>query len=990
MEKKYWQSLEEYKKFKIANPDSKEAVPEFSVEGLDESELKGKSSRRDFLKMLGFSVSAVTLVSSCQMPVRKAIPLLTQPEELVPGVANYYASTFFDGHDYVSVLVKTREGRPIKIEGNDLSPISKRGTNARAQASVLNLYDDARLKQPLKGGEKSDWKTIDSEITNKLTALSTNNQKVVLLTSTIISPSTKKLFEKFKEKFPNVEVITYDPVSFRAMRDANKINFDKPAIPSYSFDKANVIVGFNADYLGNWLLPVTFSKQYATNRRLLNKNKKMSRLYQFESDYSLTGSNADYRYGIQPSEESAVLMNLYNEIAKATGNTTYPAPKVSVKVKKAAKDLLQNKGKSLVVSGTNDLNIQLTVNAINQMLENYGSTIDLNKPVCLYKGDEKAFTEFVKEMNAGKVAGIIINNANPAYDYAKASDFINGTKKVKFKVSFADVMDETAQLCDYVCPDNNYLESWNDSMPVRGSFSFTQPTINPIFDTRQFQDSLMKWASIDGTYETFMEEVWKTDFFPLQTKHTNFTDFWNKCKHDGVVELPIECKKPAGTFTPKELKATKPSSGLELVLYEKMSLGTGKYANNPWLQEMPDPLTTATWDNYVGVSYAYAKENGLENEDVVKVNDKFELPVLIRPGLPKNTVAIAVGYGRTHAGKAGNGVGQNAYPLMNLKDGYFNFAGASIKLEKVSGKKYELALTQMHHTMEGRPIVREATLPEYLKNPAAGNEEEKLDKEKNVTLYQKLKFDGIQWGMSIDLNTCTGCSNCVISCQAENNVAIVGKEQVRKRRIMHWMRIDRYFSEDFDNPEIFHMPVMCQHCDNAPCENVCPVAATNHSSEGLNQMAYNRCIGTRYCINNCPYKVRRFNWYEYVNNNKFDYNMNSELGKLVLNPDVTVRQRGVVEKCSLCVQRIQEKKLKAKMENRDLYDGEIQVACQQSCPTDAIQFGNLLDENSKVAKLVQEERMYHLLEELHTLPSTSYLTKIKNKDEVSHSEHSNA
>jgi molybdopterin-containing oxidoreductase family iron-sulfur binding subunit len=986
MEKKYWQSIEEYKKFKREQAGNEEPVPEFSIEGLDESEVKGKSSRRDFLKMLGFSVSAAALVSSCQMPVRKAIPMLTQPEELVPGVANYYASTFYDGNDYVSVLVKTREGRPIKIEGNDLSPVSRQGTNARAQASVLNLYDDARLKKPMKGGKESTWKVIDKEVKEKLERLATSGKKVVLLTSTIISPSTKKLIEEFKNKYPNAEHVVYDPVSFRGMRDANEMNFGKPAIPSYYFDKAKVIVGFNADYLGNWLMPVTFSKQFAVNRRLHSGKKEMSRLYQFESDYSLTGSNADYRYPIRPSEESAVLLNLYNEIAKATGAKTYHAPKVKTDVKKAAHDLLKNKGRSLVVSGTNDLNIQLIVNAINQLLGNYGKTIDLDKPVCLYKTDEKAFADFIKEMGAGKIGGVLMYNVNPAYDYAKSSDFINGLKKVSLKVSFADTMDETAKLCEYVCPDNNYLESWNDAQPVMGSYSFTQPTINPIFDTRQFQESLMKWTDISGTFEEFMATVWEYDFFPKQTKYSSFTDFWNTCKHDGVIELPFECKKPTEDYKEQALKAAKPKDGVEVILYQKMSLGTGKYANNPWLLEMPDPLTTATWDNYVGVSVDFAEKHGLEHEDVVKVDDKIELPVLIRPGLPENTVAIAVGFGRTSAGKAGDGVGKNVYPLMNLSNGYFNYGGTSVRVEKVAGKKYELALTQMHHTMEGRPIVRETTLKDYIKNPASGNEKHKLDDANNVTLYQHLEFDGIQWGMSIDLNVCTGCSNCVISCQAENNVAVVGKDQVRRRRIMHWMRIDRYYSEDFENPEVFHMPVMCQHCDNAPCENVCPVAATNHSSEGLNQMAYNRCIGTRYCINNCPYKVRRFNWYEYVNNNSFDYNMNSELGKLVLNPDVTVRQRGVVEKCSLCVQRIQEKKLQAKIENRDLVDGEIQVACQQSCPTDAIQFGNLLDEKSKVAQLVKEQRMYHLLEELHTLPSASYLTKVKNKDESTHKE----
>jgi molybdopterin-containing oxidoreductase family iron-sulfur binding subunit len=980
MEKKYWQSIEEYKKFK-KETGKEEALPEFSIEGLEESEIKGKSSRRDFLKMLGFSVSAVTLVSSCQMPVRKAIPLLTQPEELVPGIANYYASTFYDGNDYVSILVKTREGRPIKIEGNDLSPISRQGTNARAQASVLNLYDDARLKAPLLNGKETDWSTVDKKIKNRLEALAQNNDKVALVTSTIISPSTKNLIQLFIEKYPNIEHVTYDSVSYKAMRDANELNFGKHTIPSYYFDKAKVIVGFNADYLGNWLMPVMFSKQYAKNRRVEKDVKEMSRLYQFESDYSLTGSNADYRYPVKPSEEAALLLNLYNEIAKATGGKTYSAPKINTDIKKAAKDLLKNKGKSIVVSGTNDLNIQLTVNAINNLLNNYGSTIDLDKPLCLYKGDEKAFAEFVKNMGAGKIGGVLFYNINPAYDYPKASDFINGLKKVNLKISFADTMDETAKLCEYVCPDNNYLESWDDSQPVMGSYSFTQPTINPIFNTRQFQESLMKWGDISGTYEEFMSKVWENDFYPKTDKFVSFTDFWNTCKRDGTIELPFECKMPAGEFVEQTLKAEKPGNNVEVILYQKMSIGTGKYANNPWLQEMPDPITKSTWDNYAGVSPKLAEKLNLEHEDVVKINGNIELPVLIRPGLPDNTVAIALGYGRKNAGKAGDNIGKNAYPLMNLENGYNNLGGSSVKIEKIENKKYELALTQMHHTMEGRPIVRETTLPDYIKNPASGNEKHKLDDKNNVSLYQSIEFDGIQWGMSIDLNVCTGCSNCVISCQAENNVAVVGKEQVRRRRIMHWMRIDRYYSEDFENPEVFHMPVMCQHCDNAPCENVCPVAATNHSNEGLNQMAYNRCIGTRYCINNCPYKVRRFNWYEYVNNNNFDYNMNSELGKLVLNPDVTVRQRGVVEKCSLCVQRIQEKKLLAKMESRELRDGEIQVACQQSCPTDAIQFGNLLDKNSKVSTINEEKRMYHLLEELHTLPSASYLTKVRNVDE---------
>ena len=975
MEKKYWQSLEEnLLANKGADGEKNKPVPEFSIEGLDESEVKGKSSRRDFLKMLGFSVSAVALVSSCQMPIRKAIPLLNQPEDLVPGVANYYASTYFDGNDYCSILVKTRENRPIKIEGNTMSPISEGGTSARVQASVLNLYDDARLKHPFKGETKIDWDSMDKDVAEKLESFSQGGKKVVLITSTIISPTTKKLIGEFVAKYPNVEWVTYDAVSYEAIRKAHLLNFGESVIPNYSIDKANVVVSFNADYLGTWLNPVAFSKQFAKNRKLFKDSVEMSRLYQYESHLSLTGTNADYRMGIKPSEEATVLLNLYNEVAKATGMSTYKVNSSPVDVKKAAKDLLDNKGQSLVISGTNNLNIQLIVNAINNALENYGETLSVDKPMNFKQGNQAAMDAAVKAMNAGKVEGLLIHNVNPAYDYYDSKAFIEGSKKVGLKVSFADTKDETAKLCNYIAPDNNYLESWNDAEPIKGEYSICQPTINPIFDTRQFQESLMKWTGISGEFSDYLENNWKESL----AGGDGFVNNWNKAKHDGVYSVVADSTASQLSFSDQKLSASKASTGIEVVLYEKIAIGIGKYTNNPWLLETPDPITTATWDNYVCVSVGDAKELGLKFEDVVKINGEIELPVVVQPGQVDGTISIALGFGRTDAGKAANGVGKNVFGLAN-NDGFASLGGTTVTLEKTSAT-YPIAVTQTHHTMEGRAIARETTLGEYKKNASAGNEQHLFDEKHNTTLYQKIDFDGIQWGMTIDLTTCTGCANCVVACQAENNVAVIGKEQVKNRRIMHWMRIDRYYSAEEANPDVYHMPVMCQHCDNAPCENVCPVAATNHSNEGLNQMAYNRCIGTRYCINNCPYKVRRFNWFEFSNNNQFDYNMNSELGKMVLNPDVIVRQRGVVEKCSLCVQRLQEGKLTAKMENRVLVDGEVQTACSQSCPTNAIQFGNLLDENSKVSKINKEERMYHLLEHLHTLPSTSYLTKVKNRE----------
>ncbi len=983
--KKYWQSIEEYKDILKSEshpePDPKrEPLPEFSVEGLSEEEKSGNHSRRDFLKMLGFTVGYAALANSCEMPVRKAIPYLHQPEEIVPGIANYYASTFFDGHDYNSILVKTREGRPIKIEGNELSSITRGGTQARVQASVLSLYDIARLQSPLKDNSTSSWEVIDREVPAQLEKLAAEGKKIVLLSTTVISPSTRSVINEFIEKYPTTAWVVYDTASASAMLTANEANFGVKAIPSYRFDNADLIVGFNADFQGNWLSPVEFTKQYVKGRDLLHGQETMSKHIQYESYLSLTGSNADYRVSIKPSEEGIILLNLHNEIAKSSGAATYKVAASPVEIKSLAKELLKNKGKSLVVSGTNDPGIQTTVNAINYLLGNYGQTIDLNTPSFLRQGTDNEMEKLVDEMHKGQVGALLFYNVNPLYDYPDADKFLAGMKKTELTVSFSDRLDETASKVGYVCPDNHYLESWNDAEPKKNYFSMVQPAIQKIFDTRQVQGTLLTWTGSDPDFLEYMQRYWETNIFPMQESTVSFIKFWNKSVHDGVFEIP------AGPVEQPEFKtvglkaASNGSSGkLELVLYEKIAIGTGKHANNPWLQELPDTITTATWDNYVCVPPKYAEEHELQDEDVVSINGSVELPVLIQPGQASGTIAIAVGYGRTSAGKVGDGIGKNVFHLMDKKNGLRKFGGTFVRLEKTE-KTYPLARTQVHHTMEHRAIVRETTLTEFLKNPKSGNEMHANVAKQNLTLYSIPEFDGYHWGMAVNLNACIGCANCVISCQAENNVAVIGKEEVKNRRIMHWMRIDRYYSEDADNPEVTRIPVMCQHCDNAPCENVCPVAATPHSNEGLNQMAYNRCIGTRYCMNNCPYKVRRFNWYEYTDNPEFPYNFDNEQEKLVLNPDVTVRSRGVVEKCSLCVQRIQEKKLEAKREGRPLREGEIKMACQQSCPGNAIIFGDMNDPDSEISKVLENPRTYQLLEQIHTLPSVNYITKIRNKD----------
>lgn len=976
--KTYWRSLEE-----LEDPKSlriREAREEAKQKSLlyKSANGEGEATRRDFLKTLGFSLAAASLVASCKKPVEKAIPYIIKPEDITPGKANYYASSYYDAGDYCSVLVKVRDGRPIKIEGNELSPISQQGTNARVQASILNLYDEARYKGPQKAGNSITWEIADEEILVALDEITQDNGTVVLLTQTVISPSTKKIIGQFLENYPGSEWIQYDAVSASGMLTANMKNFGQRAIPDYRFEKSNVVVSFGADFLGTWLSPVEYTKAYTSRRRLDEGQRDMLRHYQFESQMSLTGSNADVRFPIKPSEEPAVVLSLYNSIARAKGVETISGPQSSVDVSELAGELLENEGNSIVVSGSNDENVQLLINGINYMLGNYGNTIVWDSALKTKQGLDTEFTQLISEINAGNVDALVVWGVNPVYDSPQGKEFETAVQNLKLSISFSERKDETSNACQYILPEPNYLESWGDFEPKTGLLSLAQPTISKLFDSRNAQESLLKWIGSETTYADFVKAYWEEQHFPNQSEYPEFRLFWNYTLQKGVYSTD---EKLSGNYNSNALSSvvvTDKQAGTEVILYESIALGNGKYANNPWLQELPDPIAKISWDNYASVPVAYAEENGLENENVITING-LQIPVFIQPGQASDTISIALGYGREYAGKVGENVGKNMYSYVDYKNGARQYYIGNVSVEIVPEETYPLALSQTHNSMEGRPIVRETNLDEYLLDPAAGNEMHEEVEEESVTLYEEPEFNGHHWGMAIDLNSCTGCGNCAIACQAENNVQVIGKEQVRNRRIMHWIRIDRYFAGDSENPEVLHQPVMCQHCDNAPCENVCPVAATNHSSEGLNQMAYNRCVGTKYCINNCPYRVRRFNWFRYVNNDAFDFNANNDLGRMVLNPDVTVRSRGVVEKCSFCVQRIQEKKQEAKLAGRMLEDGEIKTACQQSCPGNAIVFGDLNDPESKISKLFKDKRNYHLLEELHTLPSVGYLTKVRNK-----------
>ncbi len=1077
MSKKYWRGLSELNESPefLKQHQTEFAEPLPIDEFLNGEEEKSGTSRRDFLKVMGFSTAAVAL-AACETPVNKAIPYVVKPEEVTPGVANFYASTFYDGHDYASVLVKTREGRPVKIEGNELSKVSYGATSARVQASILSLYDGARLVGPVVKGSYSTWKNAD-EIVGK--AIGSGN--TVILTSSIISPTTKAVVAEFTAKHPNTKHVTYDAVSYSALNAANKNVFGKAVVSSYNFNKAKTIVGIACDFLGTWLNPIEFANQYSKTRKVSKENPVMSKHYHFEANMSLTGANADYRYMVKPSEYGKAVTALYNEVASATGNakvsgdTKLSNPESEKAILKVAKELVENKGNSLVVSGANDEGVQTLVNGINKMLDNYGKTVDHVNHFNLKQANDKEFVDLVADMNAGKVSVLMTCNCNPVYTSPASLKFGDAYKKVGTKISFSQVLDETSTMADVVCPDNHYLESWNDANPRAGHFSLQQPTINPIFSapryegTRQFQDSLLAWSGVRSNYYTYLQAYWQNHVFPQQGKYLDFASFWAHTLHDGVLkvniakEIPVvvmakdsagmpimsgvaslnaidtaktEVAQPTTNIVPEILPtpdynkaasmATSVKGGaFELAVYEKIGLGNGNQSNNPWLMELPDPISKVTWDNYITMAPADVKAMGLNEmlrQDIIgtvatlSVNGvTVNVPVLPQPGQMPGTIGLALGYGRNAKNlKVADGVGVNAFWFLNISNDTIQFGSPSVTITKTE-ETHKFSATQIQHTIMGREeaILREVSLKEFKEkekeewNPATmmQTHEGKVPIAE-VDLWKDYPRMNHKWGLSIDMTSCIGCAACVVACGVENNVATVGKLEISRTRDMYWLRIDRYYSSDMNkekgaeekvaykqiyldmetpsnNPKVTFQPIMCQHCNHAPCETVCPVLATSHSGEGLNMMTYNRCIGTRYCANNCPFKVRRFNWFNY-NANPLFANVNpaqQELGRMVLNPDVVVRSRGVMEKCSMCQQRIQAGKLEAKKAMAPVVDGAIKTACQQACPTNAIMFGDVNDENSEIAKWRANERNYFLLEDLGVKPTVSYLVKVRNQEE---------
>lgn len=1012
--KKYWKSVEELENGSIVealrNNEFVEAIPTDEFLGNDDAMSSSSTSRRDFLKYVGFSTAAATL-AACEGPVNKSIPYVLQPEQIIPGVADYYATSVFDGFDFANLLVKTREGRPIKIDNNTIAG-AKFAANARIHASILSLYDNMRLKQPKIDGKDSSWSAVDAKIKTSLAEAKSTGGQVVLLTNTLASPSTEKLISEFIGLNPSAKHVVYDAVSSSEALDAFESVYGERALVDYDFSKASLIVSVGADFLGDWQ-GGGYDSGYAKGR--IPQNGKMSRHFQLEANMTLSGAAADKRLAMTVANQKQALVQIYNIVTGASVPVSLDA-KFKTDVTKVGQQLKAAGANGVLVSGIQDKNAQLLVLAINQALSSsaYG-TAGVRQ---IRKGSNEKVAQLLQDMKAGSVHTLLMSGVNPVYTLADSAMFIDGLKKVKTSVAFSTKEDETASLTTIAAAVPHYLESWGDLSLTKGSYSLTQPTIRPLFDTKQFQEVLMSLNGTAGSYYDYLKGASAS----MMAGTT-----WNKVLHDGIVvseSAGLSGGSADFSGAAASLAQSKPGKGLELVLYTKTGMGDGQQANNPWLQEFPDPITRVSWDNYVTVSNADAKELGLSNEIVANggLNGSYanlttaaglkleNVPVIVQPGQAVGTIGLSLGYGRQAAMKEEMMVGVNAYSLYKG----FNELQA-VTLEKASGE-HEFASVQGQKTLMGRgDIIKETTLEIFnTKDAKVWNEVPMVslnhEEVAGTTVDLWDSFDrsvGHHFNLSIDLNACTGCGACVIACHAENNVPVVGKSEVRRSRDMHWLRIDRYYSSEStfaednerkdniaglssslstfnemekagDNPQVSFQPVMCQHCNHAPCETVCPVAATSHSRQGQNHMAYNRCVGTRYCANNCPYKVRRFNWFLYNKNSEFDYHMNDDLGRMVLNPDVNVRSRGVMEKCSMCIQMTQATILNAKREGRSIVDGEFQTACSNACSTGAMVFGDVNDSQSKVTKLAADDRMYHLLEHVGTKPNVIYHVKVRN------------
>ena len=963
--------------------------------------------RRDFLIAAGFTFGSA-LAGCSRAPVESVIPYSAKPEEITPGKAYRYASTCGACPAGCGLLVKCRDGRPIKLEGNPDHPLSRGGLCGPGQASILGLYDSRRLQGPLRAGKTVAWEDLDSDVRDKLDRIRNRGGKVRVLTSALHSPTMRRAIDRFLEGFSDARHVVSDPVSRSAILDAHARTHGVRRLPRYRFDRADLIVSFDADFLGTWIAPVEHTAGYGARRRLDAVPPTLSHHVQFESRLSLTGTKADERVPVAPSEIGPLMTRLAALLSERAGVSFDPGnlpedAEDADRLDRLAESLWNARGRSLVVCGVQDVELQSLANLVNHLLDSYGNTVDLAGSSQQRGGDDRELRRLLDEIEAGQVEALFLYGVDVVHNLPGGAELAGRLESIPLFVYANERLDETAERAGIVCAEPHFLAAWGDAEPVEGLFTLQQPTMNPIEDARPFMESLAVWAGSPRSAYEQIRGVWQEEVFLRQTKETDFERFWEDAVQNGVVEADraeesAVSELDAAAVQPAVARSDPGPGELALVLYPAVGMPDASHAYNAWLQELPDPITKVTWDNYICLSPSTAASLGVSEGDVVRLiptedGAAVEAPVLLQPGQHDGVAALALGYGakaserfadigprwleaRASVGPNGR-VGVNAAALLQWESGTLRDSARRVRVE-LTGETRPLAATQTYHSSEvpehlsprgarQRPAVLETGWEEH---------EERINSRElpHVHPHESLWPDdhastGAKWGMTIDLSACTGCSACVIACQAENNIPVVGKDEVRRRREMHWIRIDRYYSGEGDEFRADHQPMLCQHCANAPCESVCPVLATVHSEEGLNQQVYNRCVGTRYCANNCPYKVRRFNW--------FDYAHEDDVENLVYNPDVTVRSRGVMEKCSFCVQRIQEAKIEARARGKTVSDGDIQTACQQSCPAQAIAFGDLNDPCSRVTERSESPRRYRVLEEMNFEPAVSYLKVVR-------------
>lgn len=956
----YWRSLEEL----ADTPEFQEYLHREFPENA--SEWTDGVSRRGFLKVMGASLALAGLSACTKQPMEAIVPYVRQPEEIIPGRPLFYASSFLWNGYAQGILVESHMGRPTKIEGNAEHPASLGGTSVFSQASILNLYDPDRSQSILNLGAISDWSDFLTVLQSRMAVekgRSVPGSGLRILTETVTSPTLAAQINELLAAYPGARWIQYEPVGQNEKRKGAMLAFGEPLECYFRMDRADVIVSLEDDFLMFGPAQLRYARELVARRRGEGDGGVMNRLYVVESSPTNTGAFADHRFPLRSSEIPTVARLLMDSIM----SNSEPDDKRYPWLRAVAHDLLNHRGSSIVTAGEHQPAIvHASVHAINAALGNNGQTVVYIDSVVANSQDQlAALKELVVDMSDGKVETLIVLGGNPVYTAPADFRFTDNMNKVPLRIHVGLYEDETSNLCHWHIPEAHPLESWSDARAYDGTASIVQPLIAPLYEGARSAHEMV--AAMMGRTATKAHDILQ-DCWKKQYTGANFEKDWRHWLHDGLIPGTAFAEK---SVSPKMSIPAPPESSAESVeinFRPDPSIYDGRFANNGWLQEMPKPLTTLTWDNVVLLSPQLAQKLDVKNQDVVTLElegRKISGPIWVLPGHAANSVTVYLGYGRARSGRVGTDIGFNAYLLRTST----HLAGAQNVSVKKTGDRFPLAFTQEHHMMEGRDLVRQANYEEFEKDPDMFQEKEEHGEKES--LYPPYKYEGYAWGLTVDLSACIGCNACMAACNAENNVPVVGKEQVIAQREMHWIRIDRYYEGDLDNPQYHNQPVMCQHCENAPCEVVCPVAATTHSAEGLNDMVYNRCVGTRYCSNNCPYKVRRFNFFLYND-------LKTPTLKMMRNPDVTVRTRGVMEKCSYCVQRINAGRINAEKEDRQIRDGEIVTACAQACPADAIVFGDINDPDSRVSKWRASRRTYGILTDLNTNPRTQYMAKLKN------------